>query len=58
MDKEYQAELLVDVWTVMFFLLSKGLPVLEVCVNDLVKYLDSLQFNHDYAYYRLCTDVC
>ena len=32
-----------------FFYNQKGLPTLENCVSDLVKYLDFLQVNLDYS---------
>ena len=35
------------------FCSEKGLPVLKVCVSNLVEYLDLLQVNHDYAYTTL-----
>ena len=33
---------------------KRGLPVLEICVSNLVEYLDYLQLTHDYAYMTLC----
>ena len=35
------------------FCKQKGLSSLDVCVSDLVEYLDLLQVNHDYFYRKL-----
>ena len=36
---------------------QRGLPVLKVCVSNLVEYLNQLQVNHDYDYITLCMHV-
>ena len=33
---------------------KRGLPVLKICVSNVVEYLDYLQMTHDYAYMTLC----
>ena len=37
-----------------YFCNERVLPILKVCVSNLVEYLDYLQVTHDYAYTTLC----
>ena len=55
-DKRNEVELPMDVWAMMFFLLWE-LPVLKVCVRNLVNYLNFWQVTHNYAYTMLCIHV-
>ena len=44
LEKEYEAKLPIDVWTVSSFCPQKGLPILEIHVSDFVKYPYFLQY--------------